>query len=192
LRHTCARSRSDSLKSVLRRNSVTIGSLAGRTAVSARGTSRSWRSVLAPHARCPGRRPDTRRRDAAFDARSRGDRRGRHLRPDAAAAGQQEEVRRRAADPVVRADPRRRGRSPARDVGRVRARPRQSTVRAQRRRSHRAAQPRQPASCGPTTASPPNRWVTYNAHIADSAPDLWAAARALIADATKENGWFAE
>ena len=36
-----------------------------------------------------------------------------------------------------------------------------------------------------------DRVRAYNAHIADGAPDLWAAAQALIADAA-DNGWFAE
>ena len=36
-----------------------------------------------------------------------------------------------------------------------------------------------------------DRVRAYNAHIADGAPDLWAAAQALIADAAA-NGWFAE
>jgi putative hydrolase of HD superfamily len=36
-----------------------------------------------------------------------------------------------------------------------------------------------------------DRVRAYNAHIADGAPDLWAAAQALIADAAK-NHWFPE
>ena len=36
-----------------------------------------------------------------------------------------------------------------------------------------------------------DRVRAYNAHIADGAPDLWAAAQTLIADAAA-NGWFAQ
>jgi len=180
----------DSLKSVLRRNSVTDGSRRENSG------EHSWHLalmaiVLAPHARTP---VDVSRvvemllvHDLVeIDA-------GDTFVYDAAARALQEEVERRAADRLFALIPGEAGE-------RLRARwdEFEASATPEARFAHSVDR------IAPLLLNHANRgelWAdlgitadrvrAYNAHIADGAPDLWAAAQTLIDDAVA-NGWFPE
>jgi putative hydrolase of HD superfamily len=180
----------DSLKSVLRRNSVTDGSRRENSG------EHSWHLalmaiVLAPHAGAPvdvGHVVEMLLVHDLVEIDA-----GDTFVYDAAAREQQEEVERRAADRLFAL-------VPGDEGARLRATwdEFEAAATSEARFAHSIDR------LAPLLLNHANRgelWAdygitadrvrAYNAHIADGAPDLWAAAQALIADAAK-NGWFAE
>lgn len=180
----------DSLKSVLRRNSITDGSRRENSG------EHSWHLalmaiVLAPHAGAPvdvGRVVEMLLVHDLVEIDA-----GDTFVYDAAAREQQEEVERLAADRLF-------GLIPGDDGARLRAAwdEFEAAATPEARFAHSvdriAPLLLNHANHGELWADygiTAERVRAYNAHIADGAPDLWTAAQVLIADAD-ENGWFAE
>ena len=166
----------DSLKTVLRRNSLTDGSRRENSG------EHSWHLalmalVLAPHSDEPDRRRAASSRCCSCTTSSRSTPATRSCTTPTHAQ-QKEELELRAADRLFAMIPGDAGTRLRAAVGRVRSerrRPRRGSRTPSTGSRRCCSTTRTAASSGRSTGSPPTASLAYNAHIADGSTDLWTA-----------------